>query len=112
MKNTIEFDDFLKVSMHTGTIISAQLNAKARKPAYVMQIDFGDELGIKTTSAQITDHYIAEDIIGTQVVAVINFPPLRVAGVKSEVLVLGVVAEDGVVLLQPERTVKNGLKIA
>ena len=112
MNNTIEFDDFLKVSIHTGTILSAELNKKARKPAFVMDVDFGEELGVKKTSAQITDFYDAEKLIGRQIVAITNFAPLRVAGVKSEVLVLGVVTAEGVVLLGPDQPVINGLKIA
>ena len=112
MNNTIEFDDFLKVSIHTGTILSATLNRKARKPAFVMEVDFGEQIGVKTTSAQITDFYDAAQLIGRQITAVINFPPLRVAGIKSEVLVLGVVTEQGVVLLQPEQPVANGLRVA
>ena len=112
MDNQITIDDFLKVNIKTGTVISAKLNEKARKPAYVMEIDFGDKLGVKITSAQITDHYTAEGIIGKQVVAVTNFPPLRVAGVKSEVLVLGAVADSGVVLLSPDQPVPNGLSVA
>jgi tRNA-binding protein len=112
MNNTIEIDDFLKVSIHTGTILSAELNKKARKPAFVMDVDFGEELGVKKTSAQITEFYDAEKLIGRQIVAITNFAPLRVAGVKSEVLVLGVVTAEGVVLLGPDQPVINGLKIA
>ena len=102
----ISIDDFQKVSICVGTILSAKPNEKANKPAFVLEIDFGDQ-GIKTTSAQITDLYDTEDLPGRQVVAVMNFPPLRVAGVKSEVLVLGALADDGVVLLQPDPTVKK-----
>ena len=108
----ITFDDFLKVEIHTGTVLSARLNEKARKPAYVLEVDFGDELGTKTTSAQLTDRYAPEDLPGRQVIAVTNFPPLRVAGVKSEVLVLGAVDGGGVTLLAPESQVANGLRIA
>ena len=112
MSDHIEFDDFLKVNIHTGTVKSVRENEKARKPAYVMEVDFGEELGIKTTSAQITDFYDATTLTGKQVVAVTNFPPLRVAGVKSEVLVLGAVTDDGVVLLSPDQNVTNGTRIA
>ena len=112
MNNEIEFADFLKVSIQAGTIVGARLNEKARKPAYVMEIDFGETLGVRTTSAQLTDHYSVDDLPGMQIVAVTNFPPLRVAGVRSEVLVLGVVDDDGVVLLKPDRPVKNGLSVA
>ena len=107
----IEFDDFLKVEMRVGTIIDAELNAKARKPAYKLTIDFGDEFGIKTSSAQITDIYTPETLIGRQVIAVMNFKPIKVADVRSEVLVLGTDTEHGVALLQPERHVDNGSRI-
>ena len=107
----IEFDDFLKVEMRVGTIVDAELNAKARKPAYKLTIDFGDEFGIKTSSAQITDLYTPEILIGRQVIAVMNFKPIKVADVKSEVLVLGMDTELGVALLQPERHVDNGSRI-
>ncbi len=112
MNKLIDIDDFLKIAMHTGTILSASRNEKARKPCYVMEIDFGAELGIRQTSAQITDQYSESQLPGMQVVAVTNFPPLRVAGVKSEVLVLGAVTDQGVVLLQPGRSVENGVKVA
>lgn len=112
MSNPIEPDDFLKVEMHVGTVISAEPNRKSRKPAWVMEIDFGGDMGIRKTSAQVTDLYAQDALPGMQVVAVTNFAPLRVGGVKSEVLVLGVVEEAGVVLLTPDRKVRNGLRIA
>lgn len=112
MSIEIEFEDFLKVEIHTGTVLSAKLNEKARKPAYVMEVDFGEGLGVKTTSAQITEFYDVDSLPGKQVVAVTNFPPLRVAGVKSEVLVLGAVTENGVVLLSPDQDVVNGIRIS
>ena len=112
MNNTISIEDFMNVCIHVGTVTAAHDNVKARKPAYVMAVDFGEELGVKTTSAQITEHYALQDLPGKQVVAVTNFPPLKIAGVKSEVLVLGVVAADGVVLLSPDSEVANGLRIA
>ncbi len=108
---TIETEDFLDVAIHTGTVLSARASSKARNPAYVLEVDFGGSLGIKTTSAQITDCYRVEDLPGAQVVAVTNFKPLRVAGVKSEVLVLGAMTADGVVLLKPERPVANGTRV-
>ncbi len=108
----ITFDDFLKVDIRTGTITAAVLNEKARKPAYVLTIDFGD-LGEKTSSAQLTQNYTPDDLIGKQVVAVVNFPSKRVAGVKSEVLVLGAVSEDdGVVLLEPTFATQNGVRVS
>ncbi|NKB76081.1 MAG: tRNA-binding protein [Gammaproteobacteria bacterium] len=112
MKNTVDVQDFLKLSICTGTVMSASLNEKAREPAYVMKIDFGPELGVKTTSAQITDQYTTEGLVGKQIVAVTNFPPLRVAGVKSEVLVLGAVTDLGVVLLATDNEVPNGTSIS
>jgi tRNA-binding protein len=112
MNEQISLQDFMKVHVHTGTVISANQNTRAKKPAYVMQIDFGEDIGVKTTSAQVTDHYHESDMVGKQVVAVTNFPPLRVAGVKSEVLVLGALTESGVVLLRPDETVANGTRIA
>ncbi len=108
MSETIEFDDFLKVNIRTGTITSAELNPKARVPAYRIEIDFGS-LGTRTSSAQITKNYQPEDLVGKQVVAVMNFEPKRIAGVKSEVLILGAVTDEhDVVLLEPTFPVGNG----
>lgn len=107
----IDFTDFLKVDMRVGTVISAVINEKAKKAAYVLEIDFGD-IGIKKSSAQITENYRIEDLINNQVIAVINFPPKKVAGVNSEVLVLAAVCdESGTVLLRPTKEVKNGTRI-
>lgn len=107
----ITFENFEKVDMRTGTILEAERNPDARKPAYVMQIDFGP-LGVKISSAQLTENYNPEDLVGRQIVAVVNFPIKRIAGVKSQVLVLGVMSEaEGVVLLQPDRSVTNGEKV-
>ncbi len=108
---TIEFDDFLKVDIRTGTIVEAALNPKAKVPAYVLKVDFGD-LGIKTSSAQITNNYEAGELVGKQVVAVVNFEAKRVAGVKSEVLILGAVSDShSVVVLEPSFAVENGARI-
>lgn len=107
----IKIEDFKKVDMRVGTIIEAKINEKAKKKAYKIKIDFGKELGIKTSSAQITKLY-KEELIGKQIIAVVNFPPLQIADVKSEVLILGVETEEGVVLLDLERKVENGLKIS
>jgi tRNA-binding protein len=101
------FSDFENLDIRTGTIIEATDLPKARKPAYRLRIDFGPE-GIKQSSARITEFYTPESLIGRQIVAVINFPPKRIAGFRSEVLVLGVMTSTGVVLLQPERPVSNG----
>ncbi|MFT5450247.1 MAG: tRNA-binding protein [Gammaproteobacteria bacterium] len=108
----IEFEDFLKVDIRTGTVVEAALNAKARVPAYVLKVDFG-ELGMKTSSAQITGNYQPDDLVGKQVVAVVNFAAKRVAGVKSEVLILGAVSDaSSVVLLEPTFAVENGSRIS
>jgi tRNA-binding protein len=113
LTETISFDDFLKVEMHVGTILAAVDFPKARKPAYQLTIDFGEKLGIKKSSAQITVHYTKEELIGRQIIAVTNFPTRQIANFFSEVLVLGSVDTEGVVtLLTPERGVKNGEKIA
>lgn len=109
----ISFDDFVKVDMHVGTIIAVDDFPKAKKPAYQLTIDFGEVIGIKKSSAQITTLYIKEDLIGKQVIAVTNFPPRQIANFFSEVLVLGSVNTEGVVtLLQPERAVQNGERIS
>lgn len=108
----ISFDDFMKVDMRIGTIIKAESFPEARKPAIKLEIDFG-ELGIKQSSAQITKRYDPEQLVGRQIAAVVNFPAMRIAGYKSEVLVLGGVPdEEDVILLQPENHVENGTKIS
>ena len=104
----INFEDFLRVQILTGTILEATLNTKAQNPAYILRIDFGP-LGIKTSSAQITENYQPDELVGVQISAVVNFPTKRVAGFKSEVLVLGAYSvEKGVVLLTPTDSVENG----
>jgi tRNA-binding protein len=108
----IDFEDFLKVEMHVGTILTAVDFPKARKPVYQLTIDFGEKIGIKRSSAQITVLYQKEDLVGRQVIAVTNFPPRQIATFFSEVLVLGSVDTEGVVtLLQVEQKVENGLRI-
>lgn len=105
------FDDFMKLDIRVGTIVSAKNFEKARKPAYQLEVDFGEELGVKKSSAQITDHYAAEELIGKQVLAVVNFPPRQIANFFSEVLVLGTYSEGGVMLIRPDKPVKNGDKL-
>ncbi|HZG73755.1 MAG TPA: tRNA-binding protein [Chondromyces sp.] len=105
------FDDFLKLDIRAGQIIEAKEFPEARKPAYQLKIDLGEELGVKQSSAQITDLYSIDELIGKQVLVVANFPPMIIARFKSEVLVLGVYSEKGVVLLKPDQPVKNGDKV-
>ena len=113
MKNEITYLDYDKIQICTGTILKASINEKARKPAYVLKIDFGEKIGIKTSSAQITNYYKTSELINKQIMAVCNFPPRNVAGINSEVLVLGAIEEDGkVVIFHPSQKVKNGLIIA
>jgi len=111
-ENTITWNDFSKVDIRVGTVVEAESFTKAHNPSYKMTIDFGD-LGVLKSSAQITRLYEPEELIGRQVIAVVNFPPKQIANMKSECLVLGCVGEDPgeIVLLATERPVKNGLKI-
>lgn len=109
--NMITLEDFKKVDLRVGTIIEASVNKRAKKKAYKLKIDFGP-LGIKKSSAQITDLYSPEDLIGKQIIAVVNFKPIHIAEVTSEVLVLGVVTNKGVVLLNLDSKVENGSKIS
>ncbi|HMT28481.1 MAG TPA: tRNA-binding protein [Bacteroidia bacterium] len=109
---TINWSDFEKIEIRTGTIIKAENFAEARKPAFKLWIDFGD-YGIKKSSAQITSYYDVASLAGKQIVAVVNFPPKQIAGFISECLVLGAVETDGkVILLETERKTGNGLRIA
>ena len=113
MKEQITFDDFDKVDIRVGTVVSVKKNEKARKPSLVVEVDFGEEIGIKQSSAQITHYYNEESLKGKQVIGVCNFPEKNIAGVKSEFLVLGAIEDDGkVVLIHPSQPTKNGLKIA
>ena len=110
-KEMVEFNDFLKLDIRVGEIVKAEVFEKAKKPAYKLWVDFGSDIGIKKSSAQITECYNTEDLTGKQVLGVVNFPPRQVADFMSEVLVLGVYSEQGVVLIQPERPVKKGDKL-
>lgn len=104
----VEFSDFQKIDIRVGEIQRAEAFKKARKPAYKLWVDFGEEVGIKQSSAQITDCYEAEELVGQQVLAVVNFPPRQIADFISEVLVLGTYSDQGVVLIQPQQRVNNG----
>lgn len=108
----ITWQDFEKIDIRTGTVVEATEFLEARKPAFKMKIDFGAEIGIRKTSAQITTLYNLEELVGKQVIAVVNFPPKQIGTYMSECLVLGSVAKDGTVtLLRPERAVENGIRI-
>ena len=113
MKEQITYDIFDKVDIRIGTVISVKKNEKARKPSLVIEVDFGNEIGVKESSAQITHFYSEENLKGKQVIGICNFPEKNIAGIKSQFLVLGAIEEDGkVVLLHPSQTTKNRLKIA
>ncbi len=108
----ISWDDFERVDMRVGTIIAAEDFPRAKKPAYRLTVDFGEEIGTRKSSAQITAHYRREELLNRQVIAVVNFPSKQIANFTSECLVMGVYDENNeVVLLQPERSVRNGQKI-
>lgn len=111
-KSEISLDDFLKVDIRIGEILTAQVFKEARKPAYILTIDFGNTIGIKKSSAQITQNYSCEDLIGKKVAAVVNFPPRQIGPIQSEVLVLGFSdAKDHVILFSPDKYVPNGSKM-
>ena len=113
MKQEITYEDYSKVEIKIGTVISVKKNEKARKPSLVVEVDFGKEVGIKKSSAQISHYYNEENLVGKQVIGVCNFPKKNIAGIVSEVLILGAIEKDGkVVLLHPSQKVENGLEIA
>ena len=113
MKEQITYDLFDKVDIRIGTVISVKKNEKARKPSLVIEVDFGKDIGIKQSSAQITHYYNEENLINKQVIGVCNFAEKNIAGVLSQVLILGAIDSDGkVVLLHPSQKTENGLPIA
>ena len=111
MTNNLSWSDFEKVEMRVGTILEANDFPEARNPSYQLVIDFGEELGVKKSSAQITTRYSKEELIGRQIVAVVNFPKKQIANLMSECLVLGAVNGKDVTLLSPDKKVENGLRI-
>lgn len=107
----ITFDEFMKVDIRVGRVVRAETFPEARKPAIKMWVDFGPEIGERKTSAQITDHYIPDDLIGRQVMGVVNFPPRQIGPFMSEVLVLGAHDDTGVVLIAPEKEIPLGARM-
>ena len=113
MKEQITYDVFDKVDIRVGTVVSVKKNEKARKPSLVIRVDFGKEIGIKQSSAQITHHYNEKNLKGKQVVGICNFPEKNIAGVVSQVLILGSIDREGkVILVHPSQDSENGLPIA
>ena len=112
MNEIISWNDFSKIDMRVGTIIEIRDFPEARKPAYQLHVDFGKKIGVKKTSAQITQRYTKDELLGRQVIAVVNFPKKQIANFMSECLILGAVDGSYVTLLRPEAEVDNGLKIS
>ena len=113
MKEQITYNDYDKIDIRVGTVISVKKNEKARKPSLVVEVDFGKDIGIKQSSAQITHYYNEENLVGRQVIAVCNFPEKNIAGIVSQVLILGSIDKEGkVVLVHPSQKVDNGLTVA
>lgn len=106
-----KFEDFMKLDIRVGEVTRAEDFEKARKPAYKLWVDFGSEIGIKKSSAQITEYYTEEELVGKQVLGVVNFPERQIADFMSEVLVLGIYTGNGVVLIAPDKSVKKGDKL-
>ena len=108
----ITYEDFRKVDIRVGTVLSVKNNEKARQPALVLEVDFGGNIGVKSSSAKITHYYNSDNLVGEQIIAVCNFPTKNIAGVVSEVLILGAIDKDGkVILLHPSQKVENGLEV-
>lgn len=107
----ISWNDFEKVELRIGTIVKAEDFPEARNPAYRVWVDFGEDIGQRKSSAQITEHYTKEELVGRQIVGVVNFPPKQIGPMKSECLITGFYRKDGVVLAVPDKPVPNGLKL-
>lgn len=113
MKPQITYDVYEKLDIRLGTVLSVKKNEKARKPSLVVEVDFGKDIGVKTSSAQITHYYNSENLVGKQVIGVCNFPEKNIAGIKSQFLLLGSIDQEGkVTLLHPSQKAENGLPIA
>lgn len=108
MKDPISFEDFMKVDIRAGEVLEAEVYQEARKPAYILIVDFGEEIGIKKSSAQITELYDCDELVGKQVLGVVNFPPKQIGKLRSEALILGIYSKEGVVLVRPDKSVKKG----
>lgn len=109
----ISWSDFESVELRVGTVVKTEAFPEARKPAYKLWVDFGDEIGVKQSSAQITDHYTKEDLVGKQIIGVVNFPPKQIGPFMSEFLTTGFIQDDGTVILaRPDKNVTNGSKLA
>ncbi len=113
MKDQITYDIFEKIDIRLGIVLSVRKNEKARKPSLVVEVDFGKDIGVKTSSAQITHYYNKENLVGKQVIGICNFPEKNIAGIKSQFLLLGSIDTDGkVTLVHPSQKAENGLPIA
>ena len=113
MKKEITYEDYNKIQIIVGTVLKVSKNEKARKPSLVVEVDFGSEIGVRQSSAQITHYYNSDNLVGKQVIGVCNFPKKNIAGIESEVLILGAIEKDGkVVLVHPSQKTENGLEIA
>ena len=113
MKDQITYDIFEKIDIRLGTVLSVRKNEKARKPSLVVEVDFGKDIGVKKSSAQITHFYNEENLVGKQVIGICNFPEKNIAGIKSQFLLLGSIDNDGkVTLVHPSQKAENGLPIA
>lgn len=113
MVETIDWEDFARVHICVGTVLSAEVFEKAHKPAYILKVDFGPDVGVRKSSAQITDHYTPEELVGRQVVGVVNFPAKQIGPIMSECLITGFIQDGGdVVLAVPDKPVQNGTRLA